>query len=464
MSSDQRCRAAIDEVPALGKLVTLALQHVLTMYAGAITVPLLVASSLHLSSEDTAYLVSSDLFACGLVTLVQCIGFGPIGARLPVIMGVTFVGVMPSVAIASQPGLGLAGVYGATIAAGLIILPVVPLAGRLRSVLTPSVTGVAMLLIGLSLMGVAIDWAAGGVGAADYGSGRNLVIAAITIGTILVITRFGNRFMANCAILAGMAAGYLAAIPLGSVHAGDVHAAAAFRLVTPFHFGVPTFDPVAIASMVIVLLVTLVESSGMLTMLGDVVKVPLDARGLARGLRADAIGAIIGGLFNSFPYTSYVQNIALVSMTGVRSRFVCAAAAIVMLALAVLPKISVLVAAMPPSVLGGAALVLFGMVAATGIRSLATSGFDGSRENLMVIAISLGVGLIPTLSERFFASAPAAIAPFTHSGVLLGIVTAVVLNIFLRPKLDQADRQEEHTIPAHSAISAGPLAGDRRLA
>lgn len=464
MSSEQTGRAAVDEVPALGKLITLALQHVLTMYAGAITVPLLIASSLHLSSEDTAYLVSADLFACGLVTLVQCIGIGPVGARLPVIMGVTFVGVMPSIAIASQPGLGLAGVYGAAIAAGLIVLPLVPLAGRLRSILTPSVTGVAMLLIGLSLMGVAIDWVAGGQGAPDYGSGRNLLIAAITIGTILLITRFGNRFMANCAILAGMVVGYLAAIPLGAVHAGDIHAASTFRLVTPFHFGVPTFDPAAIASMVVVLLVTLVESSGMLTMLGDIVEAPLDARGLSRGLRADAIGAIIGGLFNSFPYTSYVQNIALVSMTGVRSRFVCAAAAIVMLALAVLPKISALVAAMPPSVLGGAALVLFGMVAATGIRSLATAGFDGSRENLMVIAISLGVGLVPTLSERFFAGAPAAMAPFTHSGVLLGIVTAVVLNLFLRAKVDRADQRGEHNIIARGAISATLVADDRRLA
>jgi NCS2 family nucleobase:cation symporter-2 len=316
-------------------------------------------------------------------------------------MGVTFVGVMPSIAIASQPGLGLAGVYGAAIAAGIIVLPLVPFAGRLRSILTPSVTGTAMVLIGLSLMGVAIDWAAGGRGAPDYGSARNLFLSGLTIGTILVVTRYGGRFMANCAILIGMVCGYLAAIPLGAVTASDIGAAASFRMVTPFHFGLPTFDPAAIASMVVVLLVTLVESSGMLTMLGDMVEEPLDARGLARGLRADCVGAIVGGIFNSFPYTSYAQNIALVSLTGVRSRFVCAGAAVLMLGLALLPKISAVVAAMPPSVLGGAALVLFGMVAATGIRSLASAGLDGSRENLLVVAVALGVGLVPTLSERF---------------------------------------------------------------
>lgn len=464
MHIDHKRQSAIDEIPTLGRLFTLALQHVLTMYAGAITVPLFVASSLHLSSEDTAYLVSADLFACGLVTLIQCLGLGPVGARLPVIMGVTFVGVMPSIAIASQPGLGLAGVYGAAIAAGIIVLPLVPFAGRLRSILTPSVTGTAMVLIGLSLMGVAIDWAAGGRGAPDYGSARNLFLSGLTIGTILVVTRYGGRFMANCAILIGMVCGYLAAIPLGVVTASDIGAAASFRMVTPFHFGLPTFDPAAIASMVVVLLVTLVESSGMLTMLGDMVEEPLDARGLARGLRADCVGAIVGGIFNSFPYTSYAQNIALVSLTGVRSRFVCAGAAVLMLGLALLPKISAVVAAMPPSVLGGAALVLFGMVAATGIRSLASAGLDGSRENLLVVAVALGVGLVPTLSERFFAAAPPALAPFTHSGVLLGIVTAVALNLFLRGKVPAGLSQGESMTTARSAMSAVSIADDRRLA
>lgn len=184
--------------------------------------------------------------------------------------------------------------------------------------------------------------------------------------------------------------------------------------------------------MVVVLLVTLVESSGMLTMLGDIVDRPVTTRDLSRGLRADCMGAVIGGLFNSFPYTSYAQNIALVSMTGVRSRFVCAGAAVILLILALFPKLSAVVAAVPPSVLGGAALVLFGMVAASGIRSLAAAGLDHSREDLLVVAISLGVGLIPTFSDRFFASAPPALAPFTHSGVLLGIVTAIALNLFLR--------------------------------
>lgn len=462
MTSDRAAIHPVDSVPPVGALGALALQHVLTMYAGAITVPLLVASALQLSSEHAAYLVSADLFACGLVTLLQCLGFGPFGIRLPVIMGVTFVGVMPSIAIASQPGLGLAGVYGAAIAAGLIVTPLVPLVGRMRMVLTPTVTGTAMLLIGLSLMGVAVDWAAGGQGAADYGSPTNLMLAGVTIATILIVTRFATGFLANCAILIGMAAGYALAALLGLTDFSGARTAPALQLVTPFYFGMPIFDPAAIASMVVVLLVTLVESSGMLIMLGDIVKRPVSARDLSRGLRVDGMGAVIGGLFNSFPYTSYAQNIALVNMTGVRSRFVCAGAAVILLVLALFPKLSALVAAMHPSVLGGAALVLFGMVAASGIRSLAAAELDRSREDLIVVALSLGVGLIPTLSDRFFAAAPEALAPFTHSGVLLGILTAITLNIFLRPDRTKAtsDRDTPETeTPGAPTVAVGHAGG-----
>ncbi|RJG52424.1 purine permease [Sphingobium terrigena] len=464
MSSELIDQQSVDAVPPLPRLSALAFQHVLTMYAGAITVPLLIASSLHLSAADTAFLVSADLFACGLVTLIQCLGIGPVGARLPVIMGVTFVGVMPAIAIASQPDLGLRGVYGAAIAAGLMVLLFVPLIGRLRGVLTPTVTGTAMLLIGLSLIGVAIDWAAGGTGAADYGSLRHLGLAALTIATILLVTRFGSPFLSNCAILIGMMFGYGVAAAMGDVNFADVQSASGIELVTPFHFGMPIFDPAAIASMMVVLMVTLVESSGMLTMLGDIVGRPLTARDLSRGLRADCMGAVVGGLFNSFPYTSYAQNIALVSLTGVRSRFVCAGAALFMIALAALPKLSAIVAAMPPSVLGGAALVLFGMVSATGIRSLAAAGLDKSREELLIVAISLSVGLIPTLSDKFFAQLPAALSPFTHSGVLLGIVTAIALNLLLRNGRDRTQISNQTGGVSHAVLPVTIAGDDRRLA
>lgn len=424
----------VDAVPAPGRLAALSLQHVLTMYAGAVTVPLLIASSLQLDQQDTAYLVSADLFACGLVTLIQSFGLGPFGARVPVIMGVTFVSVMPAIAIALQSGLGLPAVFGSSIAAGLIVTPLAGMVGRLRSMLTPAVTGTAMLLIGLSLMGVAVDWAAGGTGSRDYGALHNLMLAGFTVATILACSRFLPGFGGNCAVLIGMISGYVLAWVLGMVDMSAMASEPVVRLVMPFHFGLPVFDLIAVISMVVVLLVTLVESSGMLTMLGEIVDRPMDNKRLGSGLRADCLGAVIGGLFNSFPYTSYAQNIALVSLTGVRSRFVCVGAAAILIGLAMLPKLSALVAAIPPSVLGGAALILFGMVATSGIRSLATAGLENSREQMLIVATSLSVGLIPNVSERFFAHAPQALAPFTHSGVLLGIITAIVLGIFFRAK------------------------------
>ena len=288
-----------------------------------------------------------------------------------------------------------------------------------------------------------MDWAAGGAEASDYGAPRNLAIAALTVVTILVCSRLLRGFGANCAILIGMSAGYLVGWLAGMVNLENIASEPVVRLVTPFYFGVPVFDPVAVISMIIVLTVTMVESSGMLTMLGEIVDRPMNDKRLASGLRADCIGAVVGGLFNSFPYTSYAQNIALVSLTGVRSRFVCVGAAVIMMALALLPKLSTLVAAIPPSVLGGAALILFGMVAVSGIRSLAAAGLDKSRDQMLIVATSLAIGLIPSVSQRFFAHVPDALAPFTHSGVLLGILTAVALSFFLR-------RQE---IPGAAAVA-----------
>lgn len=183
----------------------------------------------------------------------------------------------------------------------------------------------------------------------------------------------------------------------------------------------------------------------------------IDMNGFVPGLTVANSGSFV-----RVPYTSYAQNIALVNMTGVRSRFVCAGAAVILLVLALFPKLSALVAAMHPSVLGGAALVLFGMVAASGIRSLAAAELDRSREDLIVVALSLGVGLIPTLSDRFFAAAPEALAPFTHSGVLLGILTAITLNIFLRPDRTKAtsDRDTPETeTPGAPTVAVGHAGG-----
>jgi uric acid transporter len=419
-----------DERLAPPRLLILAVQHVLTMYAGAVTVPLVVSAALRLTTEQTAYLVSSDLVACGLVTILQCIGIWGIGVRLPVMMGVTFVSVGPSIAIAANPSLGLAGIFGATIVSGLIGVVIAPFFSRLSHLFAPVVTGTAMLLIGVSLMGVAVNWVSGsGAGGAPvdlWGAS----IAVLVIVVILAVTRFAKGFLANTAVLLGIGAGFAIAWVMGRVNLASAVQASWFSLVSPLHFGPPKFDLLAAASMTIVMLITMVESTGMLFALGRIVDKPLTSKDLARGLRADAMGAVIGGLFNSLPYTSYSQNVAIVAMTGVRSRFVCATAGLILILLGTVPKLSFLVTAIPPPVLGGAALVMFGMVAANGVHTLGRSDL-GNRNNLYVVALSLGVGLIPLVDARFYDNLPAAAASFLHNGVVLGVLTAVVLNLLL---------------------------------
>jgi NCS2 family nucleobase:cation symporter-2 len=204
-----------------------------------------------------------------------------------------------------------------------------------------------------------------------------------------------------------------------------------FALVMPLHFGLPRFDLVGALSMIIVMLITMVESSGMMFALGRIVEKPLTASDLARGLRADAAGAFIGGLFNSLPYTSYSQNIAIVGMTGVRSRYVCAAAGVILIVLATVPKLSFLVTAIPSPVLGGAAILMFGMVAASGVRTLGQVDFGPGNKNMYVVALGLGVGMVPMTDAHFFDALPPAAAGFLHNGVMLGIVTAILLNFLL---------------------------------
>jgi NCS2 family nucleobase:cation symporter-2 len=255
--------------------------------------------------------------------------------------------------------------------------------------------------------------------------------ALFVILIILGMIRFARGFVANTAVLVGVIAGFAAVGATGRVDLSYVASAPWFSLVSPMHFGAPRFDPLSAVSMTVVMLITMVESSGMLFALARITDKPMTARDLARALRADALGAVIGGLFNSLPYTSYSQNVAIVAMTGVMSRFVCAAAGVILILLGTVPKLSFLVTAIPPPVLGGAALVMFGMVAANGVQTLGRIDFSADKRSLYVVALGLGVGLIPVADAQFFDKFPPMVAGFLHNGVMLGIVTALVLNIAL---------------------------------
>lgn len=403
----------------------------MVMYAGAIAVPLVLGSALHLTKEDVAFLINADLFCCGLVSLIQSVGVWKIGIRMPVMMGVTFASIGPMVAIASAPGRGLPDVFGATLAAGACGFLLAPLVGRLRRFFPPIVTGSTIIAIGLSLMGVAAGWAAGGPGNSDAGSPIYLAIAAGVMLFVLIVVRFTSGFIGNIAILLGLVVGYALSWCLGLVSLQGMAGAAPISLVAPFHFGLPRFSFWPVAAMCMVMLVCFVESTGMFMALGEITGRRITGEDLVRAYRADAVGTAIGGLFNTFPYTSYAQNIGLVAVTGVKDKWVCGAAGLLLVLLSLFPKMAFLVASVPPFVIGGVGIIMFGMVAANGIKVLAREDLNDPR-NLYIISISLGLGLIPVIYPGFFARLPSQLAPVLHSPVLLTALSAVLLTLFLR--------------------------------
>ncbi len=473
------------------RLLALGLQHVLVMYAGAIEVPLIVGRALQLSPQDLAFLISEDLFVCGIVTIIQSFGATQwFGIKLPVMMGVTFAAVGPMVAIASaNPGQeGARMMFGAIMAAGLISIFFAPVVGRLLRFFPSVVTGTVILVIGVSLMPVGINWlfglpvgptapklvdpaqaawlesaiAAGGVPEGvklmpsvanpEYASLPRILIGIVVLASILLISRFARGFLANVAVLMGIVIGGILAAALGMMHFGDIAGAAWFAPIKPLHFGAPIFDPVMILTMLLVMFVTMIESTGMFLALSDLCGRKLTPNALTAGLRVDGLGTAIGGLFNTFPYTSFSQNVGLVGVTGVRSRFVCVAGGAIMIVLGLIPKMGALVESLPTTVLGGAGLVMFGMVAATGIRILATVDFKGNKHNLFIVAVSLGLGMIPMIAPDFNQWLPHSLHTLIHSGILLAAVAAVLLNWFFNgaPHASEEDiRNAGHAAEVH---------------
>ena len=455
----------VDEVLPVPRLLALGLQHVLVMYTGAVAVPLIIGRALKLPPEDVAYLISADLFACGLATLVQCIGIPGVGIRLPVMMGVTFASVGPMLSMAGSPDVGLLGIYGSVIAAGVFGIVAAPFISRLLPLFPPVVTGTIIMIIGISLMRVGINWAGGGLptltkvvdgvpGAFPnpaYGQLQGLGISAFVLLFILGLIKWGSGFVANVSVLLGIIAGAVLASLLGVMHFEKVVAAPWGDVVIPFRFGFPQFHLVPIITMCIVMIVVMIESLGMFLALGDITGKTVDRDALSRGLRADGVGTLIGGIFNTFPYTSFSQNVGLVSVTGVRSRWVTITGGVIMLLLGLVPKLAALVEAVPQVVLGGAGLVMFGMVAATGARILTAVDFRTNRFNLFVVAISVGFGLIPLAAPGFFHNLPRDLQPLLDSGILLCAVVAVVLNAFFNGLGSGASAKTDAAAAASSA-------------
>jgi uric acid transporter len=422
----------VDQHLPISELIPLGLQHVLVMYAGAVAVPLIIGRALKLSSDQIAILVNADLFTCGVVTIIQSVGIGPFGIRLPIMMGVTFASVEPMLAMASNPELGLGGIFGSVIAAGIFGIIIAPFMSSLLRFFPPVVTGTVIAVIGISLMRIGINWAAGAPSPTfpGYGDPINLLVAAFVLIVILLIVKFAKGFVANAAVLIGIVLGFFLAWAIGKVSFAALSNATWLDAIYPFQLAKPKFDFFAVISMCLVTLVVMVESTGMFLAVGEMTDRKIERRDLTRGLLTDSLGTLVGGIFNTFPYTSFSQNVGLVGVTGIKSRWVTAAGGIILIVLGLIPKLGALITAVPLFVLGGAGIVMFGMVAATGIRILASVEYKTNRNNLFIVAISIGFGMIPLVAPTFFATLPKSFEPLLNSGIVLAAVAAILLNVY----------------------------------
>lgn len=447
----------VDEVLPAGRLAVLGFQHVLAMYAGAVAVPLILARAIGLSEEDLVYLINADLFTCGVATLIQTVGFWKIGFRLPIIQGVTFAAVTPMILI-GQSG-GLAAIYGSVIVAGIITFLLSPYFSRLLRFFPPVVTGSIITIIGVSLLPVAVTWAGGGDPSTEsFGSPGNIALAFAVLLIILLIYRFFGGFISRIAVLLGLILGTMIATVVGVADFGGVGEAGAFGITTPFFFGLPTFQLAAILSMILVMLVTMVETTGNAVAVGEIVERPVEEDTLAAGLRADGFSTALGGVLNAFPYTAYAQNVGLVRLTGVKSRWVVAAAGGFLILLGLFPKLAAVVAAIPLPVLGGAGFALFGTVAATGIRTLSRVDFERNA-NVIIVAVSLALGLIPVASPEFYSGFPPGFQIVLNSGITAGSIAAIALNVVfnvLGGAEDGTDQRDVATART-SGDTRGPL-------
>jgi len=410
------------------KIATLGLQHVLAMYAGAVAVPLIVGGALQLSAVQIAYLIAADLFTCGIATLLQVIGTRYTGIRLPVVLGCTFTAVGPIIAIGSASNL--ATVYGAIIVSGLFVVLAAPLFGKLLKFFPTVVQGSVVTIIGLSLIPVAMNNAAGGQGSPDFGQPHNLLLALGTLVVILLVNRLARGFLRAISVLLGLIAGTAAASLMGRVDFNAVWEASWFNMVEPFYFGAPEFNIAAILTMILVNIISMAESTGVYFALGKLTGQEIGREDVVKGLRGEGVAIVLGGIFNAFPYTAFSQNVGLLQMSGIKSRSVIISAGAILLVLGLLPKLAALTTVIPSAVLGGAMIAMFGMVVASGINILSQVDLR-QNENLLTAACSIAVGLGSAAVPGMFDQLPAMLKMLLQNGIVTGSLTAVILNLLL---------------------------------
>ncbi|WP_039057636.1 nucleobase:cation symporter-2 family protein [Enterobacter sp. Bisph1] len=422
--------APVDEVLPVTQMLLYGLQHVLVMYAGAVAVPLVVGNAVGLPPEHIILLISADLFICGAATIMQSLGATRwLGCKMPLIQGCTFAALIPMVLIGKQYGIG--GISGSVIISGLFILCCAPWISKLIRFFPNVVMGSIVTLIGLSIMPVAGGWIGGGSSEmAGFGSPFALLMAAITLVVILNIYTFAAGVVKNTAVLIGLIIGTVLWNLFKPLDFQLVNTTPWLHLPTLMPFAQPEFHIIPIALLSMVMVVVMVETMSSMLATGEMVGKKVDAKMLRNGLNACGVATTVCGFFNLFPYAAFAQNVGLIGLTGVRSRFVVSVSGIILILMGVFAKMAALVVLIPKPILGGAGIVMFGMVAVSGIRTLGQVNYRNNN-NGMVVALTLGLGMMPVLVPNLFMQFPPMIKLFLHSGITIGTLTAIVANLTL---------------------------------
>ena len=406
----------------------LGLQHLLAMYSGSILVPIMIAGALGYSAEQLTYLISTDIFICGVATLLQLQLNKYFGIGLPVVLGVAFQSVAPLIIIGQSHGSGA--MFGALIASGIYVVLIAGIFSKIANLFPSVVTGSVITTIGLTLIPVAIGNMGNNV---DKPTAQSLILAAVTVLIILLINIFTKGFIKSISILIGLIVGTGIAGAMGLVDLTPVAQAPLVHVPTPFYFGAPKFEFSSIVMMCIIATVSLVESTGVYLALSDITKDKIDSTRLRNGYRAEGLAVLLGGVFNTFPYTGFSQNVGLVKLSGIKTRLPIYYAAGFLILLGLLPKFGALAQIIPSPVLGGAMLVMFGFVSVQGMQILARVDFEHSEHNFLIAAISISAG-VGLNGSSLFNSLPTSLQMFFSNGIVMASLIAIVLNAILNRK------------------------------
>ncbi|WP_277638804.1 nucleobase:cation symporter-2 family protein [Bacteroides graminisolvens] len=428
----------VEDRPPFKDAIFAALQHLLAIFVAIITPPLIIAGALKLDVEKTSFLVSMSLFVSGISTFIQCKRFGPVGARLLCIQGTSFSFIGPIITTGLMGGLPL--IFGVCMAAAPVEMVISRAFRYMRNIITPLVSGIVVLLIGLSLIKVGVVSCGGGYGAMDngtFGSWENLSIAGLVLLSVLFFNRSKNKYLRMSSIVLGICLGYGLAFALGKVDMSslNLNLLTSFNIPMPFKYGLD-FNISSFIAIGLVYLITAIEATGDVTANSMISGLDIEGEGYVKrvsgGVLADGFNSFLAGIFNSFPNSIFAQNNGIIQLTGVASRFVGYYIAAMLVLLGLFPIVGAVFSLMPDPVLGGATLLMFGTVAAAGVRIVSSQQIG--RKETLVLAVSLSLGLGVELIPDILINAPDAIKGIFSSGITTGGLTAIVANAVIRVK------------------------------